>query len=100
MTLMTPLPLDQQQHDEMLVPHSDLPDGPQPMEEAAPAENKNTVDTPTVDETPSARFTWTIDNFSRFPKKVYSDTFCVGGYKWYVHFCHYTSMSNVNYLCE
>nr|KYP73629.1 Ubiquitin carboxyl-terminal hydrolase 13 [Cajanus cajan] len=66
----------------MLVPHSDLPQGPQPMEAAAQAENTTTADAPTVDDTPSARFTWTIDNFSRMPKKVYSDIFCVGGYKW------------------
>ncbi|XP_020226107.1 ubiquitin carboxyl-terminal hydrolase 13 isoform X2 [Cajanus cajan] len=82
MTLMTPPPLNQQQEqEEMLVPHSDLPQGPQPME-AAQAENTTTADAPTVDDTPSARFTWTIDNFSRMPKKVYSDIFCVGGYKW------------------
>ncbi|KAH1189847.1 Ubiquitin carboxyl-terminal hydrolase 13 [Glycine max] len=84
MTLMTPPPMDQQQqqqeHDEMLVPRSDLPEGPQPMEDQA--ENMSTVDAPTVDDTPAARFTWTIDNFSSIPKKLFSDIFCVGGYKW------------------
>ncbi|XP_070681281.1 ubiquitin C-terminal hydrolase 13-like isoform X2 [Malus domestica] len=87
MTLMTPPPLDQQQQqpqeeDEMLVPHSDLPDGPQPMEEAQ-AETNNAVDAPTVDDPLSARFTWPIESFSRLnTKKLYSDVFLVGGYKW------------------
>ncbi|XP_035546155.1 ubiquitin carboxyl-terminal hydrolase 13-like isoform X3 [Juglans regia] len=87
MTLMTPPPLDQQQQqqqqddDEMLVPHTDFPEGPQPME--AQTETANTVDTQAVDDPPSARFTWTIENFSRLnTKKLYSDIFFVGGYKW------------------
>ncbi|XP_059435345.1 ubiquitin C-terminal hydrolase 12-like isoform X1 [Corylus avellana] len=86
MTLMTPPPLDQQQQqqddEEMLVPHSDFPEGPQPME-VAQAETANTVDTQAVDDPPSARFTWTIENFSRLnTKKLYSDIFLVGGFKW------------------
>ncbi|XP_031380388.1 ubiquitin carboxyl-terminal hydrolase 13-like isoform X2 [Punica granatum] len=81
MTLMTPSPLDQQEDDEMLVPHSEFPDGPQPME--AQAETANTVDTQAADDPPSGRFTWTIENFSRLnTKKLYSDIFVVGGYKW------------------
>ncbi|KAG2672498.1 hypothetical protein I3760_13G044700 [Carya illinoinensis] len=85
MTLMTP-PLDQQQQqqddDEMLVPHTEFPEGPQPME-VAQAETANTVDAQAVDDPPSARFTWTIENFSRLNnKKLYSDVFFVGGYKW------------------
>ncbi|XP_057990811.1 ubiquitin C-terminal hydrolase 12-like isoform X3 [Hevea brasiliensis] len=81
MTLMAPPPLDQQEDDEMLVPHNDLADGPQPME--APAETASAVDAQSVDDPPSARFTWTIDNFSRLnTKKLYSDIFIVGGYKW------------------
>ncbi|XP_031380389.1 ubiquitin carboxyl-terminal hydrolase 12-like isoform X3 [Punica granatum] len=80
MTLMTPSPLDQED-DEMLVPHSEFPDGPQPME--AQAETANTVDTQAADDPPSGRFTWTIENFSRLnTKKLYSDIFVVGGYKW------------------
>lgn len=50
----------------------------------APAEAASAVDAQSVDDPPSARFTWTIDNFSRInTKKLYSDTFNVGGYKWY-----------------
>ncbi|XP_071734690.1 ubiquitin C-terminal hydrolase 12-like isoform X2 [Rutidosis leptorrhynchoides] len=85
MTLMTPAPIDAED-DEMLVPHSDLAatEGSQPME-VAPAEAANAVDAPVADDPPSARFTWTIENFSRVnSKKLYSDVFTVGGYKWRV----------------
>ncbi|PSR98801.1 Ubiquitin carboxyl-terminal hydrolase [Actinidia chinensis var. chinensis] len=83
MTLMTPPPLEQED-DEMLVPHSDFGPEPQPME-VEPAETTNTVDAQAVDDPPSARFTWTIENFSRLnTKKLYSDVFYVGGYKWRV----------------
>ncbi|XP_044462737.1 ubiquitin C-terminal hydrolase 12-like isoform X3 [Mangifera indica] len=81
MTLMTPPPLDRQEDDDMLVPHTDFAEGPQPME--AQAETASTVDAQAVDDPPSARFTWTIENFSRLnTKKLYSDVFYVGGYKW------------------
>ncbi|XWS08168.1 hypothetical protein CRYUN_Cryun41cG0057300 [Craigia yunnanensis] len=80
MTLMTPPPLDQED-DEMLVPHNDFVDGPQPMEVAPEA--SSTVGAQVVDDPPSGRFTWTIENFSRLnAKKLYSDIFFVGGYKW------------------
>ncbi|KAE9447959.1 hypothetical protein C3L33_20142, partial [Rhododendron williamsianum] len=71
----------QQEDDEMLVPHSDLaPNGPKPMEEAA-----KVVDTHLVDDLPPAQFTWTIENFTRLnTKKLYSEIFLVGGYKWRV----------------
>ncbi|XP_044462355.1 ubiquitin C-terminal hydrolase 12-like isoform X2 [Mangifera indica] len=78
MTLMTPPPLDRQEDDEMLVPHTDFANGPQPMEDTA-----TTVDAQAVDDPPSARFTWTIENFSRLnTKRLYSEVFYVGGYKW------------------
>ncbi|CAI0442336.1 unnamed protein product, partial [Linum tenue] len=49
----------------------------------APAEPATTGDAQSVDDPPSARFTWTIDNFSRLnTKKLYSDVFVVGGYRW------------------
>ncbi|KAJ6901062.1 ubiquitin carboxyl-terminal hydrolase 13-like isoform X1 [Populus alba x Populus x berolinensis] len=79
MTLMTPPP--NKKDDEMLVPHTEFTEGPQPME-VAQAETATAVDAQSVDDPPSARFTWTIDNFSRFnTKKLYSDVFVVGGYK-------------------
>lgn len=52
----------------------------------AQAETASTVDTLAADEPPSGRFTWIIDNFSRLnTRKLYSDIFIVGGYKWYVN---------------
>ncbi|KAI4382644.1 hypothetical protein MLD38_008581 [Melastoma candidum] len=81
MTLITPPPLDQQEDDEMLVPHSDFPDGPQPME--AQADTTSVADAQGAENPPSGRFTWTIENFSRLSiKKLYSDIFHIGGYKW------------------
>ncbi|CAN4114472.1 unnamed protein product [Withania somnifera] len=67
----------------MLVPNSDFPvEGPQPMESAT-ADTASTMDGPQVDDPPSARFSWTIENFSRLNvKKLYSEVFHVGGYKW------------------
>lgn len=85
MTLMTPPPMDPED-EEMLVPHADFPtEGPQPMEVAPAAEEATTVDAQSVDDPPSGRFTWTIENFSRLNvKKLYSNVFYVGGYKWRV----------------
>ncbi|XP_077226132.1 ubiquitin C-terminal hydrolase 12-like isoform X3 [Tasmannia lanceolata] len=84
MTMMTPPPLDQED-EEILVPHSDLVEGPQPMEVVTQTEAVSTVENQPVEDPPSSRFTWTIDNFSRLnTKKHYSDIFVVGGYKWRV----------------
>ncbi|XP_042511240.1 ubiquitin C-terminal hydrolase 12 isoform X5 [Macadamia integrifolia] len=70
--------------EEMLVPHSDFADGPQPME-VAQAETASTVENQPVEDPPSSRFTWTIENFTRLnAKKHYSDVFFVGGFKWRV----------------
>ncbi|KAI8573371.1 hypothetical protein RHMOL_Rhmol01G0271900 [Rhododendron molle] len=85
MTVMTPAPVDQQQEDEeMLVPHADLVvEGPQPMEAVAQAETGNAVDNQQAEDPQTSRFTWTIENFSRLnTKKLYSETFVVGGYRW------------------
>ncbi|KAM3282679.1 ubiquitin C-terminal hydrolase 12 [Capsicum chacoense] len=81
MTVVTP-PVDPED-EEMLVPNSDFPvEGPQPME-VATADTASTVEGPQVDDPPSARFSWTIENFSRLNvKKLYSEVFHVGGYKW------------------
>ena len=43
----------------------------------------STGDNQAVEEPQASRFTWTIENFSRQTnKKIYSDVFVVGGYKW------------------
>ncbi|KAG7010221.1 Ubiquitin carboxyl-terminal hydrolase 12, partial [Cucurbita argyrosperma subsp. argyrosperma] len=70
MTVMTPAPVDQQEDEEMLVPHSDLAENNhQPME-------GNTVENQPVEDPPSSRFTWRIDNFTRLNiKKLYSEIF-------------------------
>ncbi|KAL6559093.1 CSN-associated deubiquitinating enzyme Ubp12 [Orobanche hederae] len=84
MTMMTPRPLDHQEEEDMLVPPSDIVEGPQPMEVAS-AENAGTVENPASDEPQVSHFTWTIENFSRLGvKKLYSDVFIAGGYKWRV----------------
>ncbi|KAJ9559114.1 hypothetical protein OSB04_013728 [Centaurea solstitialis] len=97
MTMMTPQPLDQREDEEMLVPHTELVEGPvtldgtppveapRPMEVEGQAEVVSTVENQPVDETQASRFTWAIENFSRQnSKKLYSDIFTVGGYKWRV----------------
>ncbi|XP_044508657.1 ubiquitin C-terminal hydrolase 12-like [Mangifera indica] len=82
MTMRTPPPLDQEE-EEMLVPHSDIVEGPQPMEAVAQVEQASSVENQQVEDPPSMKFTWTIENFTRLnTKKHYSDVFIVGGYKW------------------
>lgn len=50
----------------------------------AQTETANTVENQSVPDPPQSRFTWRIDNFSRVnTKKLYSEIFVVGGYKWY-----------------
>ncbi|GER45747.1 ubiquitin carboxyl-terminal hydrolase [Striga asiatica] len=82
--------LQQQEDEEMRVPHSDLVEGPQPLIEGplpmeATADNAGAVDNQATEEPQSSRYVWTIENFSRLnTKKHYSDTFVVGGHKWRV----------------
>ncbi|KAG5405656.1 hypothetical protein IGI04_011775 [Brassica rapa subsp. trilocularis] len=84
MTMITPPPLDQQEDVEMLVPHSDVVEGPQPMEVAQP-EAAAAVENPPVEEPPSVKFTWLIPGFTRLnTRKHYSEVFVAGGYKWRV----------------
>ncbi|KAK4279205.1 hypothetical protein QN277_016942 [Acacia crassicarpa] len=98
MTVMAPVPIDQQEDEEMLVPHSDLTENNhQPMEVVAQAESASTVESQPVEDPPSSRFTWRIDNFSRLnTKKLYSETFLVGGFKWRVLI--FPKGNNVDYL--
>ncbi|KAF3536325.1 hypothetical protein F2Q69_00018483 [Brassica cretica] len=85
MTMVTPPPVDQQEDEEMLVPHSDLVEDPaQPMEVSETETAVSTVENqPAAEEPPTLKFTWTIPHFSRInTRKQYSDVFVVGGYKW------------------
>ncbi|XP_031385521.1 ubiquitin carboxyl-terminal hydrolase 13-like isoform X2 [Punica granatum] len=89
MTVMTPAPADQQEDVEMLVPQSDVAvennDQPQSMEVAAPAEAASTADNQVTEDPQPSRFTWRIGNFSRInSKRIYSEPFVVGGYRWRV----------------
>ncbi|XP_061352582.1 ubiquitin C-terminal hydrolase 12-like isoform X2 [Gastrolobium bilobum] len=97
MTVMMPSPIDQED-EEMLVPHADLPENNhQPMEVVAQPETANTVESQPVEDPPSSRFTWRIDNFSRLnTKKLYSEIFVVGGFKWRVLI--FPKGNNVDYL--
>ncbi|RZB42519.1 ubiquitin carboxyl-terminal hydrolase 12-like isoform X2 [Glycine soja] len=97
MTVMMPAPIDQED-EEVLVPHADLPaNNHQPMEVVAQPENANTVESQPVEDPPSSRFTWRIDNFSRLnTKKLYSEIFVVGAYKWRVLI--FPKGNNVDYL--
>ncbi|OIW02770.1 hypothetical protein TanjilG_29546 [Lupinus angustifolius] len=99
MTVMTPAPIDQQEDEEMLVPHTNSTENNhQPMEVVAQPETaNNTVESQPVEDPPSSRFTWRIDNFSRMnTKKLYSEVFVVGGYKWRVLI--FPKGNNVDYL--
>ncbi|KAA8544398.1 hypothetical protein F0562_022410 [Nyssa sinensis] len=82
MTLMIPAPIDQED-DEILVPHSDLVEGPQPMEAVPQTQTGNNLENQPVEDPQISRFTWRIVNFSRLNmKKHYSEIFIVGGYEW------------------
>ncbi|XP_051150225.1 ubiquitin C-terminal hydrolase 12 isoform X2 [Andrographis paniculata] len=105
MTMMTPQPMDEDE--EMLVPNSDLVEDPQPLVEGPQplvegpqpmeADNPGTVENQANDEPQASRFTWTIPSFSRLnTKKLYSDVFLVGGYKWRVLI--FPKGNNVDYL--
>ncbi|KAM0846883.1 hypothetical protein ACQ4PT_055394 [Festuca glaucescens] len=89
MTISSPpqAPPEQQpqpQEEEVLVPHQELPNGAQPME-VVPAEPAATVENQQIEDPPISRFTWTIENLSRVnAKKLYSETFVVGSFKWRV----------------
>jgi ubiquitin carboxyl-terminal hydrolase 7 len=47
------------------------------------AEVASTAESQPPEDPKMSRFTWTIRNFTRFNgKKLYSDVFVIGGYKW------------------
>jgi ubiquitin carboxyl-terminal hydrolase 7 len=54
-----------------------------PRTEEAHTEVASTAESQPVEDLPTSRFTWTIENFTRFNgKKQYSEVFVVGGFKW------------------
>ncbi|KAK8662170.1 hypothetical protein V6N13_091757 [Hibiscus sabdariffa] len=66
---------EEQEVKDTLVPHNDS------VEVAKETASK--VDAQAVDDPPSGRFTWKIENISKLnTKKLYSDIFFIGGYKW------------------
>jgi len=71
----------------MPVPHQEVAaadaDAAQPMEVVAQTEVASTAEGQPVEDLPTSRFTWTIENFTQFNvKKQYSEVFVVGGFKW------------------
>ncbi|KAJ4898706.1 Ubiquitin carboxyl-terminal hydrolase 13 [Raphanus sativus] len=62
--------LDEVEEEILVLPHSDVVEGPLPMEGK-------------VLEIPTLKFTWTIPRFGNLVlRKIYSDVFEAGGYKW------------------
>ncbi|EPS72157.1 hypothetical protein M569_02601, partial [Genlisea aurea] len=61
------------------------------------AESVANAEIQSSEEPQASRFTWTIESFSRLNmKKLYSDVFIVGGYKWRVLI--FPKGNNVEYL--
>ncbi|KAK1409859.1 hypothetical protein QVD17_36388 [Tagetes erecta] len=86
---------DFKEDEEMLVLRTELQEGPQPVQRVVSCngtqpivgqpEVSNTTENQAVEELQASRFTWTVENFSRQTnKKLYSDVFVVGEYKWRV----------------
>ena len=49
----------------------------------AQTEVVSTAESHPVEDPQTSRFTWTIENFTRFNgKKHYSEVFVIGGFKW------------------
>jgi len=49
----------------------------------AQTEVASTAESQPVEDLPTSRFTWTIENFTQFNvKKQYSEVFVIGGFKW------------------
>ncbi|KAK4408376.1 Ubiquitin carboxyl-terminal hydrolase 12 [Sesamum angolense] len=81
MTAMDPPAPNEQEDEDMLVPRSDLVEGPQPME--APEATGNTAGSQPEEDPQTAKFTWRVENFSRLNvKKLYSGIYELGDYKW------------------
>lgn len=83
MTVMAPPAPNEQEDEDMLVPRSDLVEGPQPIGVEAPEATDSNAENQPTEEPRTAKFTWKIENFSRTTtKKLYSGIFELGDYKW------------------
>ncbi|KAL6499702.1 ubiquitin carboxyl-terminal hydrolase 13 [Orobanche gracilis] len=81
MTVMAPPAPNEQEDEDMLVPRSDLVEGPQPAE--APEATEDAAENQPSEGHRTTKFCWTIENFSRLStKKLYSEVFDLGEYKW------------------
>ncbi|CAA0841356.1 Ubiquitin carboxyl-terminal hydrolase 13 [Striga hermonthica] len=79
MTVMAPPAPNEQEDEDMLVPRSDLVEGPQTAEEAA----ESTAENQPAEDPRTTKFCWRIENFSRLnTKKLYSEIFELCEYKW------------------
>ncbi|KAL6527892.1 CSN-associated deubiquitinating enzyme Ubp12 [Orobanche minor] len=81
MTVMDPPAPNEQEDEDMLIPRSDLVEGPQPAE--APEAIEDAAENQPSEGHRTTKFSWTIENFSRLStKKLYSEVFDLGEYKW------------------
>ncbi|KAL6518676.1 ubiquitin carboxyl-terminal hydrolase 13 [Orobanche hederae] len=81
MTVMDPPAPNEQEDEDMLVPRSDLVEGPQPAE--APEATEDAAENQPSEGHRTTKFSWTIEIFSRLStKKLYSEVFDLGEYKW------------------
>ncbi|GER31693.1 ubiquitin carboxyl-terminal hydrolase [Striga asiatica] len=72
----------QQEDEDMLVPRSDLVEGPQPAE-VQPEAAESTAENQPAEGPCTTKFCWAIKNVSRLnTKKLYSEIFELGEYKW------------------
>ncbi|CAA0824349.1 Ubiquitin carboxyl-terminal hydrolase 13 [Striga hermonthica] len=82
MTVMEPPSPNEQEDEDMLVPRSDLVEGPQPAE-VQPDAAESTAENQPAEGPRTTKFSWAIENFSRLnTKKLYSEIFELGEYKW------------------
>ncbi|MCD9646609.1 CSN-associated deubiquitinating enzyme Ubp12, partial [Datura stramonium] len=96
MTIMTPASIDREDEEMLLLPRSDLAvEGPQYSD--APVETGNDGENQLSGDPKPSSHAWRIGNFSRLNvKKLYSDVFVVGGYKWRILI--FPKGNNVDYL--
>ncbi|XP_042045213.1 ubiquitin C-terminal hydrolase 12-like [Salvia splendens] len=85
MTVIALPAANEKEDEDMLVPRSDLVEGPQPMAVEAPEATENNAANQPTEVPRTKKITWKIENFSRITaKRIYSGIFDVGDYKWQI----------------